>query len=115
MCKTLSLKLLASRLALTACGSEDPSFVTQSLGKYYVEVAEGDDTTVPHGLGSKIIGAIVTVFTASGSGHGPGFVDDPGNQFDVYFDTNNINVFLNATNSEDILEKPIIFTVLYEE
>lgn len=37
---------LLSTLLLGACGAEDPSFVTQSLGRYMVEVEEGQGSSV---------------------------------------------------------------------
>jgi len=76
--------------------------------------AEGGNTQIAHGLtGAKIIGIIPTVEFATNSGLMP---HDPsaGYSYRVLWDATNVIVYLHATESENILNKPIIVLVIYE-
>jgi hypothetical protein len=78
--------------------------------------AEGGATSIAHGVtGTKIVDFSVKVENGVGSGLQSEYTGVAGYQYHVYHDPTSINVVLHASNSENILEKPIIAIVWYVE
>jgi hypothetical protein len=77
---------------------------------------EGGATSIAHGLtGAKIVEVSVKVENATNNGLFDEYTGVAGYQFHFYHDPTSVNVVLHATNSENILEKPIIIVVWYME
>jgi len=77
--------------------------------------SEGGSTTVAHGLtGDKIISLNCKVISSTNNGILP-CSTSTGNRFECNHDSTNVNVVNDATNSENILSKTFIITIIYEE
>ena len=78
--------------------------------------SEGDTTGISHGLTSgKIIGITVLVWPDYSTGILPQWIHTNGYQYMVYITSTTISVILHATNSENILSKPITVLIEYEQ
>lgn len=78
--------------------------------------AEGGSVSINHGLaGAKIIGIAVLVEYLTDRHVTPGFTSIAGYQFDVLQPPTTVNIYNHATNSENILSKPISVLITYEE
>jgi len=77
---------------------------------------EGEDVSVEHGIGTnKIISMTVKVVEADGYGFFPEYSFTAGYQFSTYFNGSVVYVINHATNSENILSKPFVITIFFEE
>ena len=78
--------------------------------------AEGGSVNIAHGLTlAKIIGFMAILQASATDSMPPNFTTVAGYFYDVYATTSNIAVRNHATESENILSKPVIVTVMYEE
>lgn len=77
---------------------------------------EGSATTIAHGLTvGKIISIDVIVFYSASAFVPAHYTQNAGYQFDYDIGSGNINVANHATNSENILSKSVVCTIIYEE
>jgi hypothetical protein len=77
---------------------------------------EGGTVNITHSLNSaKILGFTCKVEHVATRGMFPAHTFWPGYQYDVYFDDTKFVVANHATNSENVLSKPIAILVIYEE
>jgi len=78
--------------------------------------AEGGRVLVPHGLiGAKIISFTCKVVYAENSGVPPSYTYVAGFEYDLNHGVSDFGVDLSSINSENILSKPFIIYVVYEE
>lgn len=78
--------------------------------------SEGGQTPIAHGLtSSKVLGAIVVVRSDAATSFPPNHTYNVGYQYDFHITSTYVYINNHATNSDSILSKPIIVTMLYEE
>jgi hypothetical protein len=78
--------------------------------------AEGNTVTVAHGLtGDKIISISCIVRSATNSGIPTEFTSIAGYQYSSYYSATDFNIINHPTNSENILSKGFVITIIYEE
>lgn len=76
---------------------------------------EGGSASVVHGLtGGKIISISVIVQNATDNGVSQEYTGIAGYQFHTFFDPTSVNVVNHATNSENILSKPFVVTIIFQ-
>lgn len=96
-------------------GESAPSIKVKKFTGITAEI-QGSAVNVAHGLTStKIIGIQALVNQIEGSGILSAHAGYPGLQFDVTFNGTNIFLMNHPTNSQNILSKPFIVLVIYEE
>jgi hypothetical protein len=96
-------------------GSDAPNIKMKKLTGT-TNAAEGGTASLSHGLTlSKIISVTCQVINTAGVWLPPAHTSNPGNQYDFTIDTTTINIYNHATNSENILSKPIVITIFFEE
>lgn len=99
----------------TQLGSDAPKIKMKKLTGT-TAAAEGGGVSITHGLTStKIIAIQVMVEYSSGSYVPSSYTNSAGYQYDWYADATNVTVGNHATNSENILSKPIKVLITYEE
>jgi len=99
----------------TQLGTDAPKIKMKKLTGT-TPAAEGEYTSIAHGLtATKIISYTTQVAYTSGCYVQAEYIYTPGFQFSSTSDTGNFYVKLHATNSENILSKPITVLVTYEE
>ncbi len=78
--------------------------------------AEGNTTVVAHGVnGNKIISYTTSIKLDSNNWINDHYTETVGLQVGVYYQTDNFIVLNHATNSENVLSKPFVITIFYEE
>lgn len=101
----------------TKLGSNDaPAIKIKKLtGK--TKASEGDSTAIPHGLdATKIISVNASVFTDIGVYIGANAnIPSSGAEFTLSWTDTHVNVINSNTNSEEILDKDFVVTILYEK
>ena len=99
----------------TQLGSNAPKIKIKKLTGT-TNAAEGGTTTIAHGVtSSKIISMTTLVFNTAVAALPPEWLAAPGYQYHANFDVTLIYIENHTTNSEQILSKPIVVTILYEE
>lgn len=75
---------------------------------------QGKFAVIPHDLlSANILGAIVLIRQNPGQGLPPGYTYTPTYFYDWYFDSANFYVLNSATNSANILNKPVSIVVFH--
>jgi hypothetical protein len=98
----------------TALGTGSPTIKMKKVTGTTSD-AEGGNAGVAHGLDvSKIISLNVLVVTETGNRVPHGFVGVNGYEFSISCTDTNVMVYNHATNSENILTKTFIATIIYE-
>lgn len=78
--------------------------------------SEGGLSEVSHGVsGEKIISISAIVRHATNGGIFPDFAASAGYTYYLSYDATNVQISLHATSSENILSKPFVITIIYEE
>ena len=101
--------------SLGSAASGAPRIKTKKLTGTTAD-AEGGYTSVNHGVtSSKIISITAVVFSDTGVGRTPGTRYPTGLEFGLDFNTTQASITNHDTNSESILSKSFVITIIYEE
>lgn len=76
------------------------------------------DTGVPHGLNSSTfisVSAVVVYDEINGNGVTENYEYNAGFEFQIYWNATNVRVVRDILNSFNITDKPVIFTIIYQE
>jgi len=99
----------------TQLGEVAPAIKTKKLTGTTPPV-EGMTGSVLHGLtGDKIISVTAKVMYTTNYGVTPNYTFEPGYEYNLMHDNNNVLIRLDPINSENILSKPFIIYITYEE
>jgi hypothetical protein len=78
--------------------------------------AEGSNVGIAHGVtASKIISITATVTAANGNTVVHEYTGAAGYQFHLLYDATTVYITNHATNSENIVSRPAVVTIVYEE
>lgn len=98
----------------TCLGDGSPAIKIKKLTTTPTGIVEGGTVSLAHGLTlSKIISVTSLVGPATIKVH-PNMTD-AGYQYQWYVDGTNVTIQFHATNSESIINQPIVVTIIYEE
>lgn len=99
--------------------TNSPTFKMKQLTGYTVyNPAEDHITSIPHGLDSNkfiSVSPVVIYNQLNGNGITENYEYNNGFEFHIFWDATNIFIARDINNSENIINKPVIITIIYIE
>lgn len=113
-CTTTFNSLLVNGGTSLGGAAANPYIVLRKLSGT-TPAAEGGETTISHSIStSKLLSLTALVFFQTDIGVPPFYTHVAGYQYEIYCSSTSVHCELSDTNSENILSKPVVFTLVYE-